>query len=62
MKAASNYLQGLAKKSLQGKFVSKKNRAPAELQAQWCAGNAPMEHRERMNRQVHIKQWEYESS
>jgi hypothetical protein len=49
MKAASNYLQGLAKKSLQGKFVSKKNRAPAELQAQWCAGNAPMEHRERMN-------------
>jgi hypothetical protein len=51
MKAASSYLKGHAKKSLQGKFGSQEPRAPAELHALWCAGNVPTQHRERMNRQ-----------
>jgi hypothetical protein len=49
MKAASNYLQGQAKKSLEGKYVSQDSRAPAELQTLWCAGNAPTQHLEGMN-------------
>jgi hypothetical protein len=49
MKGASSYLKRQAKKSLQGKFGSYEPRAPAELQVLWCAGNAPKQHRERMN-------------
>ena len=49
MKATSTYLQGLAKKSLEGKFVSQEPRVPEELQAIWCSGNAPTQHRKRMD-------------
>jgi len=49
MKAARSFLKGQAKKSLEGKYDSQESRAPAELQALWCAGNAPTQNRDRMN-------------